>query len=183
MKRFLKKLAAAGIALLMTGCGKTTDPEIISGGTTDNSDPDAPKVIESTEITAFSAAVFLAERWTEGENHWFDFQVKQDENGVLTAYENRSGIRCRADETLLRALQEVIEQNNLAAMNGIHEITAGLPPEYQPRRLKVDYVSGETLRCTVDNDPYEAWAVQVCDVFAEWFNAKGIVWKVERKIK
>jgi hypothetical protein len=80
MKRFLKKLAAAGMALLMAGCGKTADPEIIDGGTTKNNDPDAPKVIESTEITEFSVAVFLAERCREEEDHRFDFQVKPDEN-------------------------------------------------------------------------------------------------------
>jgi len=180
MKRFLKKLAAAGMALLMAGCGRTADPEIICGGTTKNNDPDAPKVIESTEIVGFSVAFFLAERWTEEEDHRFDFQIKPDENGVLTAYEQYSGIRCPADETLLNALQEVISQNNLAAMNGIYEVTAGLPPEYNARRLEVEYASGEKLYYTVDNDPYETWAVQVCDVFVDWFHANEIVWNIKR---
>ena len=180
MKRILKKLAAAGMALLMTGCGKTADEEIICGGNTKNNDPEAPKVIESTEIVGFSLAVFLAERCTAEEDHRFDFQIKTDENGVLTAYEHHSGIRCPADETLLDALQEVISQNNLAAMNGIYDVTAGLPPEYKPRRLDVEYASGETLYYTVDNDPYEAWAVQICDVFADWFNTKEIDWKIEK---
>lgn len=181
MKRFLKKLAAAGMALLMTGCGKTADPEIICGGTTKNNDPDAPKVIESTEITEFSVAVFLAERCREEEDHRFDFQVKPDENGVLTAYEIYSGIQHPADEALLNALQEVIAQNNLAAMNGIYEVTAGLPPEYKARNLEVEYASGETLHYTADNDPYETWAVQVCDVFADWFHSKEIVWNIDRR--
>ena len=180
MKQLWKKLAAAGMALLMTGCGKNAEQEIICGGTTKDNDPNAPKVIESTEIVGFSVAVFLAERWTDGEDHRFDFEIKPDETGVLTAYEQHSGIRYPADEALLNALQEVIAQNNLAAMNGIYEVTAGLPPEYQPRRLNVEYASGETLSYTVDNDPYETWAVQICDVFADWFYANEIVWNVEK---
>ena len=175
MKNAWKKLMSAAMAIFMIGCSKTPEPEIICGGTIDNTDPDAPKVIESTEITEFSVAFFLAERWTGEDDHRFDFEVKPDENGVLTAYEHYSGVQYPADEDLLIALQEVIVQNNLAAMNGIYEVTAGLPPEYQPRILKVKYASGETLSYTVDNDPYEAWAMQICDVFAEWFHEKGIM--------
>lgn len=63
MKRFLKKLAAAGMALLMVGCSKMPEPEVIDGGITDYTNPEAPKWIESTEITGFSAAFYLAERW------------------------------------------------------------------------------------------------------------------------
>jgi len=184
MKRLLEKLGDAKAVLLRTGLAKPTKPpapEILCGGTVGHTDPDAPKVIESGELTAFSVSFFLAERWTGDGEHRFAFEVKPEENGVLTAYENRSGIRCPADSALLQALQEVIARNNLAAMNGISETTAGLPPEYRPRRLKADYASGETLRYTADNDPYEAWAVQVCDVFADWFHSKEIVWNVERK--
>lgn len=179
MKRFWKKLAAAGMALLMTGCSRTAEQEIICGGFTDLSQPDAPKVIESTEITEFSLSVFLAERRTAEDEHWFDFQIKPDENGVLTAYENHAGIRNAADETLLHSLQEVLEQHNLAEMNGVYQVRAGLAPEYQPRTLKVQYASGETLCYTVNNNPHESWAVQICDVFADWFCEKGIEWNVE----
>lgn len=178
MKKVWKKIAAAGMALLMAGCSKTPKEEIICGGNTKDNDPNAAKVIESADITEFSVAFFLAERCTEDDDHRFDFQIKPDKNGVLTAYENHAGISSAADETLLNALQEVIAKNNLAAMNGIYDITSGLPPEYQPRKLKVDYASGETLRYTVDNDPYETWAVEICDIFADWFHTKGIVWNI-----
>jgi len=180
MKNAWKKLVSAVMAIFMIGCSKTTESEIICGGRTDKSDPDAPKVIESTEITEFSVAFFLAERWTGEDDHRFDFEVKPDENGVLTAYEHYSGIQHLADEDLLNALQEVIVQNNLAMMNGIYEVTAGLPPEYQPRILKVKYASGETLSYTVDNDPYEAWAVQICDVFEGWLKQNNISWDLEK---
>jgi len=180
MTLFWKKLAAAGMALLMAGCGKTANPESFGGGTVDNSDPDAPKVIESTEITEFSVNFFLAERWAGEGDHRFEFEIKPDENGVLTAYENRSGNRCPADDNLLQALQEVISQNGLAAKNGVHKTTSGLPAIYQPRRLSVVYASGETLYYTANNNPHAVWAVQICDVFSEWFNANGIEWNVER---
>lgn len=179
MKGIWKKLAAAGMALLMTGCGKTANQEIVSGGVSDKSNPNAPKVIESTEIVEFSVSVYLSNRWTEDDRHTFAFAVTPDENGVLTAYETLSGIQSPADEALLSALQEVISRNDLAAMNGIYRVTAGLPETHRPRELKVLYASGETLQYTVNNNPQEAWAAEICDVFADWFQTKGIVWQVK----
>ena len=165
--------AAALFALCGFADGSLTEPEPIDGGTTYWEDPDAPKAIESREITGFYAAFYLSERWNAEEIHDFEFRVTRGEDGVLTASEAISGVCLPADEALLSALQRVIDAYGLASRNGVYDVTAGLPPEYQERTLRVDYASGECLRFTVNNDPYAEWAEEVYTVFADWFARQG----------
>ena len=181
MKRKNRKgviLMAALLSLLvlfvLTACTQEDepDPEPIDGGTTTHIDADAPKVIESKDITAFSLNCYLSNRWRGDEERFFRFAVKE-ENGVLTAFEERSGISHPADEALLTALQEVIDEYDLAKSNGIYEVTAGLPPEYQESTLFVGYASGETLTFTRNNEPAAAWLESIYDIFADWFAANG----------
>lgn len=155
------------------GCKKESEPEPITGGTTDHTDYNAPKVIESKEISEFHASFYLRNRWTAEDRRTFQFQVNIDDNGVLKASEEFSGVSFPADATLLTALQTVIDEQKLAAMNGVDKITAGLPPEYQACTLRVNYASGEMLKFTVNNDPEAEWAEAIYTVFAEWFSAKG----------
>ena len=172
-KRVLAAILCAAALFGFAGCEKTPPPASISGGTVDNTDENAPKVIESKDITDFYANFYLRDRWTASENHFFVFQVKPDENGVLTASEEKSGLSLPADGELLAALQEVIDRNDMAARNGVYRVTSGLPPEYQASNLKVVYASGEKLNCTVNNFPEADWAKDVYTVFADWFSARG----------
>ena len=157
------------------GCnkGKPQNSEYISGGTIDKTNTNAPKVIQSKSISSFYTNVYLRNRWTVEEKHTFQFSVKKDENDVLTAYEEISGIHLPADTNLMTELQNVIDENNLASQNGVYKVTAGLPPEYQKCELLIDYASGETLKFTVNNDPDAKWAEDVYTVFAKWFSEKG----------
>ncbi len=153
--------------------GCTQEQEYTTGGTTNKTDPDAPKVIQSKDITEFQASFFLANRWSGEEENDFQFQI-QEENGVLTASEKIRDIRARADEQLLKDLQAVIDKYDLASMNGVYEVTAGLAPECQEREFNAVYASGETLKFTINNEPYARWAEDIYDVFAGWFSAQGI---------
>lgn len=167
------------LSLLMGGlpaCRNTppADPAVISGGTTTHQDPDAPKVIESKELTEFSASMVLDNRWRGDEERSFAFSVEPDEQGILTASEGHTGISRPADKDLLDALAEVIAQNNLAAQNGLYDVTAGLPYEFEPFPFRAVYASGEELNFTVNNNPAAAWAEEVYDVFAGWFAMHGI---------
>lgn len=181
MKKGWKAFMAAAMALLMAGCGKTADPAgPVSGGRINNTDPDAPKVIQSKEITEFYTSFYLNTRWTAEENHSFQFQVKPDGNGAWTVTEPGSEITCAADETLLTELQDVIDRNELASKNGICEYTAGVAPAYGACILRVTYASGEILNFTVDNDPEAEWSAMFCDVFAEWFQKNDISWELEK---
>ena len=172
-KIILAALLCAASLLSFSGCEKTPPPSSMGGGTVDRTDENAPKVIESKDITDFYANFFLSNRWTAAENHFFCFKVKADENGVLMASEEKSGLSLPADAELMAALQEVIDENDMAACNGVYRITSGLPPEHQACNLNVVYASGETLNYTVNNNPTAKWAEDFYKVFADWFSAKG----------
>ena len=168
--------AAADLSAEAQTGGDTADDsrdEYITGGTTDRTDADAPKEIVSKDIASFDASFILFTRWTADEDdNAYHFTVQPDESGVLTAKEEYRGISLPADGELLAALQEVIDAQELASMNGIYRVTAGLAPEYQPGGLTVRYQSGETLSFTTDNNPYALWSEQTYDVFAAWFAAR-----------
>lgn len=154
-----------------TGCKK--DPPV-SGGTTDKTDYNAPKEIKSKDITRFHASFLLSGEWSEGkENSNYIFEVKKDENGVLTATERTLKLSEKADKNLLVSLQEIIDEQKLVKQNGVYRVTAGLPPEYQECSLTVNYTSGESLYFTINNNPRAEWAKQVYLTFANWFSEKG----------
>ena len=100
--------------------------------------------------------------------------IKSDDKGVLTACENVYGVSSPADQELLTALQQVIDDYGLASVNGVNKVTSGLPPEFAPCRFRAGYGSGEMLQFTIDNDPYSQWGEDIYDIFAAWFSAKGI---------
>ena len=149
------------------------EPEPIDGGTTTYVDADAPKVIQSKDIRAFFANFFLYNRWRGDEEKFFEFEIRLDDNGTLTATEANSGASLPADKELLDALQGVIDKYGLVSRNGLYSVTAGLPPEFQESTLRVAYESGESLAFTVNNEPEAKWAEEVYDVFAAWFSAHG----------
>ena len=173
IKTLLISIVLCGLTLFgFGGCKK--QPVAISGGTVDKTDYDAPKVIESKDITEFSTRFFLIEG-LDGEvvNRRFQFEIKNNENGELTVFETESGASVPANSELLASVQNVIDNNDLVSKNGIYRITAGLAPEYQEGFLNAAYASGETLSFTENNDPYAQWAKEMYAVFADWFENNG----------
>ncbi|MBQ2545139.1 MAG: hypothetical protein II557_02520 [Clostridia bacterium] len=158
------------LAFLFGGCRDDGHP---SGGHTTHTDPDAPKTIQSTDLAEFSAAFYLNTRYRGDEEHRFEFTVSPDEGGTSVARETNTGISAPADRALTDALAAVIAKNDLAAQNGLYDVTAGLPPEYQAYPFEAVYASGERLSFTVNNNPYARWAEEVYDLFAAWFSAHG----------
>ncbi len=147
--------------------------EHLCGGTIDNTDNKAPKVITSKQLTYFSACVYLSTRENQNGEHKFDFEIKQSESGTLTAYEHNLSVSCKADTRMLESLQAVIDKYRLARNNGENRITAGLPPEYQPSTFEARYASGEKIYFRCNNEPYSQWAEEVYTVFAEHFAQNG----------
>ena len=163
------------LALLgLGGCGKVSAPdtEPIDGGNTTHVDNEAPKEITSKVISALDASFFLSSRWNSREDHVFHFVV-EDRDGILVASEEYTGVSATADSGLMSGLQAIIDKYGLVSMNGLYDVTAGLPPEFQPGGLSVEYVSREKLSFTTDNDPYAAWAEEMYDLFARWFSEQG----------
>lgn len=158
----------------MFGFGRKKHEEVLCGGTTDMTDHNAAKVIYSKEIRCLSADFALTGEWVSGTDFAkCDFEIKPDESGTLIACEREMNLSFEADTELLTKLQSIIDEQKLAGKNGLYRVTAGLPPEYQPCTLKVDYASGERLTFTENNDPDAAWAKQMYLAFADWFAKKG----------
>ena len=158
------------IDLSLTGIGQR--PE--SGGVTDKTNPRAPKEIKSKEITEFRTNIVLLGEWSYGrENAEYIFNIKNNEEGVLTASEETTGVSFPADEALLTGLQEIIDEQRLAVKNGYYRVTAGLPPEYQQFTFEAVYASGESIKFTSNNNPEAEWAKKIYLLFADWFADKG----------
>lgn len=153
MRKYISALCVGLMILgLFSGCGskipvsdvsddKTTEDnndgdDVICGGTTTKQDPDAPKEIASKDIVAMDVSFYTDVRWDKEENHDFTFVISE-ENGELVASEPNIGMSEVADEELLTKLQDVIDDEKLVSRNGLYDVTAGLPPEYQesPSRL------------------------------------------------
>ena len=149
------------------------DPGPIDGGVTNRTDADAPKFIESKEICDFDATFCLYGEWSEGNSTCFYTFAIKPESGELTASESTTGVSAKADDELLGALQQIIDEQELVKLNGTYEVTAGLPPEFWPCTLNVNYESGENLTFTYDNDPDAEWAKEMYLAFADWFEKQG----------
>ena len=132
--------------------GMTDNP--IDGERIHDTDPSAPKEIKSKDITEFKVNMFLNLRWDKNENHEFEFSISDDGSGKLVVSESVLGISSEADEDILKAVQDVIDEYKLVSKNG--------------------YESGEKLTFTEDNDPGAEWEEALYDAFAEWFSGKGI---------
>lgn len=177
-KNIFKNLLSLFIcALTLVGLGGSTIAAVpILGGVTDRTDYNAPKVINSKDITGFQASFYLIGEWYSGCNRhgqFFTFEVKDEGNGSLMAVAKDFDIKYPADTQLLTALQNIIDDQKLVSDNGLYRVTAGLPPEYQPCNLAVKYASGEKLEFTVNNDPDALWIKKTYLAFAQWFAAKG----------
>ncbi|MCR5095023.1 MAG: hypothetical protein K6B72_13730 [Lachnospiraceae bacterium] len=152
-----------------TGSGKGSKGG--KGALIDKSDKSAPKEIESRDITDLHAKFWLRGEWSSGRiDEYYDFAVEPDASGTLTASESETGVTVPADEELLLALQEIIEEQHLAAKNGKNEYQA-IPPG--PCDLEVHYASGEKLSFSYNNGDGPEWAKAIYLTFSEWFASKG----------
>lgn len=175
-KKTIMKISAILLSLIsfVTGCGRRPFEEPVCGGETDKTDTKAPKEIKSKEITGYYAHFLLEGEWSEGHrNDFYTFEIKKDEEGILKASEILTGVSATADDELLKGLQDIIDEYKLVRNNGEYRTTAGLPLEYQPCTLRVDYASGEKLTFTHNNDPNASWAGKTYLLFADWFADKG----------
>lgn len=133
----------------------------VDGGVTDNSDPNAPKTIESTQITSFVcwfSTMDAAEPGALG-NHIYELQAKLENGAVKGTYQVRDTGEersFRASHNFLNEIQGLVEMYDLVQYNG-HSITvAGLPGEYGAQ-LEVQYASRESIYAYDNQDNYLSW--------------------------
>lgn len=165
-------LTAILCVLTLLGLGGGAEAVPIDGGVTDRTDHHAPKTIVSKNITEFYFHFFLFdEEISSGEGAVHIFTIER-EGSVLMAVDAKTGIRFPADKKLLKKLQAIIDKYDLAKKNGIYQVTAGLPVEYQPCDFTAGYASGEILHFTMDNDPDAQWAKDIYQLFVNWFEGR-----------
>ena len=156
-------MLAALAGLLLSACWPAEEVPLC-GGVTDRTDHSAPKAIVSKEITAFSASFWIQDE--EGLGMRWKLSAKKGSSGVVAvSVEGAVQEQAQADSAFLDAVQEVIDRFELAKLNGIDRVTAGLPPAHSPTRLSVDYASGERLYFHMDGDPEADWARELRNLF------------------
>lgn len=153
MKRMIWITVIALFGLLTTmlvGCDKATEPAEPTGsdeptGQTINQSYDAPKTIESTEITTFRCAFYAPDGYV------YELKAERGEDGVVQgSYLSRGHddtaetLTFEADASLLTGLQGIVSKRNLAQHNGHSVHTAGLPDLFGAE-LSVRYASGESI--------------------------------------
>ena len=156
-------MLAALAGLLLTACWPEEEAPLC-GGVTDRTDHSAPKVIESKQISALSASFWVQDE--EGRGARWNLSAKKDSSGGVSASVG-GAVQAQTDSAFLDAVQKMIDRFELAKLNGIDRVTAGLPPAYSPTRLSVDYASGERLYFQMNGRPEAEWARALLELFLE----------------
>lgn len=138
----MKKLKwmAALLALLLVGCG-ASEPVPEDGGLWENTDPNAPKTIVSTEIKEFSCSFHLREEGT------ITVEATRTEAGAACSFRGPEGsedFTFAADAAFLDALQAIVKKYDFSQYNGLFLERAGLPDMFGVK-LSVLYTSGESI--------------------------------------
>ena len=134
------------------------DDDPIDGGATDNSDTNAPKSIESTQIISFDcrfSTMDIAEPGKLG-NHIYLLQAKLENGGVKGMYQVRDTGEehsFRASQNFLGEVQTLVAIYDLAQHNGHNYTVAGLPDEYGAQ-LNVQYASCESIYAYDNQDNF-----------------------------
>lgn len=124
------------------------DPATHGGVRTDNTDPDAPKVIESTELVSFTCS-FKASS-AEFGGHYYTLEAVL-ENGIVTGSYRSAGTAedtvsssFEAEASFMAELQKIVSETDLAKYNGLSKRVSGLPPRLGAS-LHAVYASGERI--------------------------------------
>ncbi len=134
------------------------DDDPIDGGATDNSDTNAPKSIESTQIISFDCRFSTMDVAEPGKlgNHIYFLQAKPENGGVKGMYQVQDTGEehsFRASQNFLGEVQTLVAIYELAQHNGHNYIVAGLPNEYGAQ-LNVQYASCESIYAYDNQDNF-----------------------------
>lgn len=157
MKKMWKLIILLILAVLTAAVfsfRKVYPPSNTGGGKTDNTDPNAPKVISSTEITSFECSFTTANSLNPGGlgRRFYSFEASLQSGKVTGSY--RSEVSSSPDETVsgsfetdsffMTELQNVVAEQDIAKYNGISIRVGGLPPKLGSR-IYIIYASGEKI--------------------------------------
>jgi len=131
--------------------------EPVCGGTSDYSDPNVPKKIVSTEITAFACRISLKSYDLEEHplltERSYEFRAEREGGAVqctrFPGNETEETESFTESPAFLDELQKLAVTYDLASCNGLDRVTHGLPEDFGAQ-LRVTYASGEKI-CANDN--------------------------------
>lgn len=164
------------LCLILNGCSEMNKDKEETGGRHDWTNPDAPKFIESKEITAFKCEFncdSLKYYDHEIPYDYCSFSMTRQESDALCAvrgYKGYDGMLFDFEITVplssLDTLQGLIDGNDLAKVNGIYKKTDGLPA-YLGSYLLVEYASDEQIYAYDNNWDIISSQASLC--FYEFF--------------
>lgn len=130
----------------------------IDGGATDNSDLNAPKNIESTQIISFDCRFSTMDTAEPGKpgNHIYQLHAMLENGAVRGMYRVRDTGEThsfRVSQKFLVEVQILVATYGLAQYNGHDCTVAGLPDEYGAR-LDVRYASRESIYANDNQDNF-----------------------------
>lgn len=141
-----------------------------SGGKTVRQQKCSP--IKSTELKSLRTKFYIAPRAYYGTfEGTYSIELQPSDNGKYTLSCNNETAVVSGD--ILTKVQEIIKKYDLEKKNGLYSVTAGLPPECQPMHFTAEYVSGEKLNFTYDNNPYSEWTCLLFRLFRNELIAQG----------
>lgn len=141
------------------------DPETM-GGHVDNSDPNAPKEIKSTDLTSLEMGFYLYDKFAMNwSGSGYHFLLKEEDGKVILSEDIAFRISCEVEPEVMEEARKIIDQQGLVSLNGEHSYTNGLPSEFQTCYLSAKYASGESLSFSMDGNPESEWA----NAFVKYF--------------
>ena len=164
-KQFLRMVAFVllmTMTLLLVSCGKEETSAVPEEDGSDKNTTvvDAPKTMESTEITAFDCT-FSTLDMDEGDlsGHVYTLQASLQAgtvNGGITVRDqdgNNENNVFTADAVFMQQLQSIVKDHALASHNGLRHQVSGLPDTYGAE-LCVTYASGEEISAGDNQDNF-----------------------------
>ena len=144
--------AIAGAVAAVCRRNPIQNTDNVDGGVVKRYWADAPKIIESTEITEFHCVISLiASDDTDSlGNRVYTLDAVLDNGKVLVKYDwyQRQGdcdkAEYTADPDFLVHLQEIVAEYNFAQYNGYYHSVSGLPNMYG-EKLNILYSGGEQI--------------------------------------
>ncbi len=146
----------------------------ICGGITDYTDENAPKEIKSKNIVDFSAAFFIYDKYDYDKAGFCNIKIADNEKGEhVLKFNGIYNHEVIIDDRVLVDVQAIIDKYELVKKNGDGRVTAGLPAEYQPWSLTVNYDSGEKLHFYENGAPEADWTSEFRDYFIDVLATAG----------
>lgn len=180
------------LILILTGCiigkgdGSMFSNNVETGGSYNYTDKNAPKTIESKEITFFEVAFTTYDLNENHDRHIpYDpcqFNLVREGDGVQvsgnggwgTGYFALYDFKFRADSSVLAELQAIIDKHELAKVNGINEGAIGIPGGLGSK-LVVKYETGESISASDNRSAVinSAAALDIYDFFVNLARAEN----------